>query len=419
MSGLKGTIPRDEIIVGLDIGTTKISAIVAEVSSSLEPKIIGLGTVPSRGLRRGVVVNLEETVSSIRKAVSEAELMAGIEIKAVYAGIAGDHIRSFNRRGIVAVSGPNNEVVQSDVDRVIDSARAVFIPLDQEIIHILPQEFIVDDQPGIKDPVGMSGVRLEAEVHIVTGAVMSARNIYKSIEQAGIKVRDIVLEPLASSYAVLSPDERELGVALVDIGGGTTDVALFFEGSIRHSAVIGLGGENVTHDLAIMLRTPIDKAEEIKKRYGCALNSLVNEQEIIEVPGLGGRDGREISRRYLSNIIEARMEEIYAFVKQELNKSEYSTLMTAGIVLTGGGSLLEGSVELAEQVFGVPTKLGSPQRVTGLVDVVSSPVYAAGVGLVLWAHMQGWKDGDVIEVKSNGVWKKIFNKMKILAKEFV
>lgn len=369
-------------IVGLDIGTTKICAIVAEVEDNGMLKITGVGSSPSDGLKRGVVVNVEKTVQSIRTAIEDAQQMSGTRIDAVYAGIAGDHIRSVNTRAVVAVSGPDNEITPNDEERVIEAAKAVSIPMDREIVHVLPQSFVVDDQPGIKDPIGMSGVRLEADVHIVTGAVTSAQNICKSIRRAGVEVVDLVLEPIASSYAVLTPDEEEMGVALVDVGGGTSDLAVFYDGAIRHTAVVGLGGQNVTHDVAIGLRTPWKQAEAIKREYGCALQSLVAPDDVIEVPGVAGRPSYEVQRGEMAAIIEARMEEIFGLVHREIRRTDYANLLAAGVVVTGGGSMLEGCADLAEEVFGLPVTIGKPRGVTGLVDSVSEPLYATGVGLV-------------------------------------
>jgi len=369
-------------IAGLDIGTTKIAAIIAEVNGSPEPTIIGVGTSPSDGLRRGVVVNLDKTIRSIQAAIEEAERMAGVQIDEVFAGIAGDHIRSINGRGVVAVAGQNNEITQADIRRVVDAAKAVALPIDREILHILPQEFIVDDQHGIKDPVGMSGVRLEAEVHIVTGAITSAQNIYRSISRAGMQAMDLVLEPLASSYSVLGEDEKELGVIVMDLGGGTTDLAMFFEECIRHTAVVGLGGKNITNDLALGLRTPVDQAENIKIQHGCAIRKPGFRDETIEVPGVGGRPERRLSKAYLVDIIQPRMEEILTLAHREIKKSNYVHLMTAGLVLTGGSSLLEGTVELAEEIFDMSVKLGVPNRFNGLIDLAQNPIHATGVGLV-------------------------------------
>jgi cell division protein FtsA len=401
----------DHVVVGLDIGTTKIGAIIAEMIDEEEPKVVGVGTSASDGLRRGVVVNLEKTVKSISKAVAEAELMAGLEAHSVLAGIAGDHIRSINSRGVIAVSGANREISKSDVNRVVDAAKAVAIPMDREIIHVLAQEYIVDDQPGIKDPVGMAAVRLEAEVHIVTGAVTSAQNIYKSIQRAGMGVRDLVLEPLASSYAVLSPEEKELGVMLLDIGGGTTDIAVFFEGSIRHTAVIGLGGNNVTGDIAIGLRTSIAQAEKIKVAKGCALSSMVLEDEMITVPGIGGRQDRQVPRSLLTSIVQPRMEEIFGLCLRELRRTDYADLLAAGVVITGGASLMPGVVELAEQVFDMPVKLGLPTGFGGLVDLAQNPMHATGVGLILFA-LQGADSNGLERLTEANMFEKIFDRMK-------
>ena len=371
--------------VGLDIGTTKISCIVADQNGGTELRVVGVGNAPSEGLRRGVVVDLEKTVASIQRAVDEAERMAGIPIKGVSAGIAGDHIRSINSRGVIAVSRKDNEIGPADVERVVEAAKAIAIPMDREIIHVIPQEFIVDDQDGIQDPIGMSGVRLEAEVHIITGAVTSAKNICRSIQRAGLKVHDLVLEPLASSHAVLGPDERDLGVVLLDLGGGTTDVAVFFEGSIRHTAIIPFGGANVTNDIAIGLRTPIDKAEAIKIQHGCALAALVPATQMVTVNGVGGRSDRQISRHVLASMIEPRMEEIFALANKEVKKNHFAELLGGGVVLTGGTSLMAGVVELAEQVFEMPVRLGLPQGVSGLSANVCDPRCSTGVGLVLHA----------------------------------
>jgi cell division protein FtsA len=369
-----------------------------------------MGTSRSEGLKRGVVINLEKTVESITKALEDAELMAGVKVNSVFAGIAGDHIRSINSRGVIALSGSGSEISSRDVERVINAARAVALPMDREIIHVLPQEYTVDDQSGIKDPIGMSGVRLEAEVHIVTGAVTSAQNIYRSVKKAGLEVCDLVLQPLASSYALLSPEEEELGVVLIDLGGGTTDIAIFHDGSIRHTAVIGLGGNNVTNDIAIGLRTPVEQAEEIKKSYGCALSGLVDSDEMIKVPGVGGREPKEISRGVLAAIIEPRAEEIFSLVLREIKKTNYSDLLVAGVVLTGGGSLMEGIIELAEQIFDMPAKKGIPQGFSGLVDLVSTPIHSTGVGLILYG-LEQLKDG---KSKGGSKEKGWFRRMKNL-----
>lgn len=402
---------RNAVVVGLDLGTTKIAAIVAEVDEKGEVNVVGVGSSPSDGLRRGVVVNLEKTVNSVRKAVHEAELMAGIRVEEVYAGIAGDHIRSINSRGVIAVTRSGNEIGQGDVQRVIEQARAVAIPIDREIIHVIPQEFVVDDQTGIKDPVGMAGVRLEAVVHIVTGAVTSAQNIYKSIDRSGMKIRDLVLQPLASSYAVLDPEERELGVALIDIGGGTTDIAIFYDGSIRHTSVVGLGGSNITNDIAIGLRTPRTHAEEIKMKYGSAMASLIDPEAKIRVPGVGGREEREVSAQVLGSIIEPRLEEILSLAQREIRKTDYADLLGAGVVLTGGTARMVGIAQLAEQIFDLPVKVGIPKGVGGLTDSVTDPLHATGVGLVLYGYENRFKGG-LIGVTDHNLFDKIVDKMK-------
>ena len=373
------------LIVGLDIGTSKVVAIVGEISGD-EIEIIGLGSSRSRGLKKGVVVNIESTVHSIQRAIEEAELMAGCEIHSVFAGIAGSHIRSLNSHGIVAIR--DHEVAISDVDRVIDAARAVAIPADQKILHILPQEFVIDHQEGIKEPVGMSGVRLEAKVHIVTGAVSAAQNIIKCVRRCGLEVDDVILEQLASSYAVLTEDEKELGICLVDIGGGTTDIAVFTDGAIHHTAVIPIAGDQVTNDIAVALRTPTQHAEDIKVQYACALTQLANADETIDVPSVGERPSRRLSRQTLAEVVEPRYEELFTLIQAELRRSGFEDLVAAGIVLTGGSSKMEGVVELAEEIFHMPVRIGIPQHVSGLVDVVKNPIYSTGVGLLLFGRKQ-------------------------------
>ena len=399
---------RDELVVGLDIGTTKICAIVGEVGHD-GIDIVGIGTHPSKGLRKGVVVNIESTVSSIRKAVEEAELMAGCEITSAYAGIAGGHIKGINSKGIVAIK--EKEVMAADVERVIDAAQAVAIPLDREVIHVIPQQFVVDDQDGVRDPVGMSGVRLEAKVHIVTGAVTSAQNIIKCCNRAGLNVNDIVLQQLASSESTLSSDEKELGVVLLDIGGGTTDIAIFSGGSIAHTAVLTLGGNHLTNDVAVGLRTPAHEAEKIKQKYGCCTAGVVHRDETIEVPSVGGRSPRILSRQILAEILEPRMEEIYSLVQQEIKRSGYEDMVAAGIVLTGGTSMLEGAIELAEQVFNVPVRRGMPNGIGGLIDVVKNPMYATGVGLVL-TGANSCEDRKRFKIRDRNVYSKVKGRMK-------
>jgi cell division protein FtsA len=381
--------PRENILCGLDIGTTKVCAIIGEVDEAGAVKIVGVGTTRSEGLRRGVIVNLEKAVESISRAVEEAELMAGVEVRSVYAGIAGDHIRSANSHGVIAVPRGGVEISRSDVSRAIDAAKAVAIPADREIVHILPQDYTVDDQHGIKDPVGMAGVRLEVDIHIVTGAISSAQNIAKAVQRGGYQVVDLVLEPLASAYAVLTEDERELGVVLVDMGGGTTDIALFHEGAVRHTSVIGLGGNNVTNDIAIGLRTPARDAERIKERYGAALARAVSSEEEIKVPGVASQQERRVSRQLLASIIQPRMEEMLQLVMREIRKSDWAEKIPAGMVLTGGASSLEGTAMLAEEVLDLPVRIGYPLGVTGLTDSIQDPKFATGVGLVLYGAERG------------------------------
>ncbi len=371
-------------IVGLDIGTSKVVAIVGELNDSNKIEVVGIGTHPSRGLKKGVVVNIESTVHSIQKAIEEAELMAGCDIHSVYAGIAGNHIKSLNSHGIVAIQ--DKEVSLNDVDRVIDAARAVAIPADQKILHILPQEFLIDSQEGILDPIGMSGIRMEAKVHMVTGAESAAQNIIKCIERCGLEVDDIVLEQLASSYSVLTEDEKDLGSCLVDIGGGTTDIAVFQGGAIQHTAVIPIAGDQVTNDIAVSMRTPTQYAEEIKIKYACALSQLANPDETIEVPSVGDRPPRRLARQTLAEIVEPRFEELFSLIRNELRRSGFEESTPAGIIITGGSSKMEGAVELAEEIFHVPVRLGSPQYVEGLIDVVRNPIHATGVGLLLYGR---------------------------------
>jgi cell division protein FtsA len=372
------------VIVGLDIGTSKVVALVGEITADGSIEVIGLGSQPSRGLKKGVVVNIESTVQSIQRAVEEAELMADCEINAVYAGIAGSHVRSLNSHGVVAIR--DREVTHGDVEHVIDAAKAVAIPADQRILHVLPQEFIIDGQEGIRDPIGMSGVRLEAKVHIVTGADSAAQNIIKCVQRCGLVVEDVVLEQLASSYAVLTDDEKELGVCLVDVGGGTTDIAVFGNGAIRHTAVIPIAGDQVTNDIAVSMRTPTQYAEDIKIRYACALSQLANPDESIEVPSVGDRPARRLARQTLAEIVEPRYEELFNLIREELRRSGFEEVIAAGIVLTGGSARMEGAIELAEEIFHVPVRLGLPGHVKGLSDVVRNPIYSTGVGLLLYAR---------------------------------
>lgn len=395
------------LIVGLDIGTSKIVCLVGEVQQDGEIEVISIGTHPSTGLKKGVVVDIKATVSSIQRAVEEAELMAGCEIHSVFAGIAGSHINSLNSHGIVAIK--DGEVAQSDVDRVIDAAQAVAIPADRKILHILPQEFIIDEQEGIHQPVGMSGVRLETRVHIVTGAVSAAQNIDKCVRHCGLEVSDLTLEQLASSYAVLSDDEKELGVCLVDIGGGTTDIAVFTEGSIRHTAVIPIAGDQVTNDIAVALRTPTVHAEEIKIRYGCALTQLAATEETIKVASIGDRPSRTLSRQTLAEVIEPRYEELLHLIHAELRRSGFDHLLAGGIVMTGGSSKVEGLIDLAEEVFHMPVRLGIPQLVTGMAEVINNPIHATGVGLLLFGLENGASNE---QSRGGGSFREIWGRMK-------
>jgi cell division protein FtsA len=399
----------ENIVVGLDVGTTKICAIIGELNADGMVDVIGVGSSPSRGLRRGVVVNIDHTVSAIRKAVEDAELMAGCRVESVYAGISGGHIKGINSHGVIAIK--NREVTQVEVARVIDAARAVAIPMDREVLHILPQEFMVDDQEGIKEPIGMAGVRLEAKVHIITGAVSAAQNIERCAHRSGLRVNDMVLQQMASAEAVLSADEKELGVALVDIGGGTTDIAVFSDGSIQHTSVISVGGDQLTNDIAVGLRTPMVEAEKIKKKYGCALGSLVDKDETMAVPGVGGRQPRVLSRAVLADITEPRLEEILGLARRELEKHNLLQMVASGMVLTGGTVAVEGICELAEQLFDMPVRLGYPIGISGLVDVVNSPVYATGVGLVLWGARN--KDEDIVApYHAGGPLDRVMGRMK-------
>lgn len=393
------------LIVGLDIGTSKVAAIVGEINDGGEVEVIGIGSTPSRGLKKGVVINLESTVNSIQRAVEEAELMAGCEITSVYAGIAGSHIKSLNSHGIVAIR--DKEVSQYDINRVIDSARAVAIPADQKILHILPQEFIIDMQEGIKEPIGMSGIRLEAKVHMVTGSVSAAQNIIKCIRRCELDVDDIVLEQLASCSSVLTEDEKELGVCLIDIGGGTTDIAIFSHGAIKHTAVIPIAGDQVTNDVAVALRTPTQNAEEIKVSHACALTQLADVNEMIDVPSIGDRPSRQISKQNLAEIIEPRYEELMLLVQAELRRSGYESLIAAGIVLTGGSSKVTGLVELAEEIFHMPVRLGFPQHISGLTDVVQNPIYSTGVGLLIYGRDHFLSNEQLLETNEG-----IFSRMK-------
>jgi len=394
-----------KMIVGLDIGTSKVVAIVGEMTAEGEIKIVGVGSHASRGMKKGVVVNIESTQQSIQRAIEEAELMAGCHIHSVYTGIAGSHIRSLNSHGIVAIR--DHEVESSDVDRVIDAARAVAIPADQKILHILPQEYVVDTQEGVKEPLGMSGVRLEAKVHLVTCAVNAAQNIEKCINRCGLNVEEVILEQLASSYSVLTDDERELGVCLVDIGGGTTDIAVFTEGAIRHTANIPIAGDQVTNDIAMALRTPTQYAEDIKIKYACALTQLASAEETIKVPSVGDRPARDLSRQALAEVVEPRYDELFTLVQAELRRSGYEDLIAAGVVLTGGTSKMQGAVELAEEIFHVPVRLGSPQGVSGLHDIAKNPIHATGVGLLQYGFQKELAQAAASESGGEGIVEQV------------
>lgn len=387
------------MIVGLDIGTSKVVAIVGEISSTGDLSIVGIGSHKSVGLKKGVVVNIESTVQSIQRAIEEAELMAGCQIHSVYVGIAGNHIRSLNSHGIVAIR--DREVYAQDLERVLDAAQAVAIPADQKILHILPQEYLIDDQEGVKEPLGMSGVRLEAKVHLVTCAVNAGQNIEKCIRRCGLEVEDIILEQLASSYAVLTDDEKELGVCLVDIGGGTTDIAIFTEGAIRHTGVIPIAGDQVTNDIAMALRTPTQHAEEIKIRYACALAKLTGVDETIKVPSVGDRPSRDLSRQALAEVVEPRYEELFTLIQHELQRSGFEDMVAAGIVLTGGTSKMEGVIELAEEIFHMPVRLGAPTNVKGLKDIVANPIYSTGVGLLMYGMEKTSDSQPTLEYKED------------------
>ena len=406
---------KNNYIVGLDIGTTKICCVIAEVSPHGEIEIIGLGQSPSRGLRKGVVVNIDGTVESIKSAVEEAELMAGTEIDSVFVGIAGGHIKSLNSHGIIAVKG--KEINPHDVERVIEAAKAIAIPLDREVIHVLPQEYIVDNQDGIHTPLGMAGVRLEAKVHIVTAAVTSAQNIVKCVNKAGLGVQDIVLEQLASSESVLSNDEKELGVALIDMGGGTSDLAIFYQGAIKHTSVLAIAGAQITNDIAIGLRTPNSEAEKIKHAYGCAFSGLIAEDHTIEVSSVGGRSTLKISHQILSEIIEARTREMFELLHREIEKSGYQDFISSGIVLSGGTACLEGMADLAEEVFQAPVRIGTPTGLGGLIDVVNNPIYSTATGLIHYGE-RSFKEGKTTELQGRNLFNKIFSRMKGWAEDF-
>jgi cell division protein FtsA len=405
---LNGRKESKNLIVGLDIGTSKIAAIVAEMKPEGGFEVIGMGSAPSRGLKKGVVVNIESTVNAIQRALEEAELMADCKIRDVWTGIAGSHIRSFNSHGMVAIK--DREVAQTDVDRVVETAKAIPIPTDQQILHVLNQEFVIDGQEDVREPLGMSGVRLEVKVHIVTGAVSAAQNIMKCVRRCGLEVNDLILQPLASAMAVLSEDEKDLGVCLVDIGGGTSDIAVFTQGAIRHTAVIPIAGDQITNDIAMALRTPTKEAEEIKRRYGCALRELADAQEMVEVPSVGERGAKKMSRQTLAEVIEPRVEELYSLVQAELRRSGFEELLSSGVVITGGSAAMQGMVELGEEVFHMPVRLGLPNYGGGLSEVIRNPRYSTGVGLLMAGLGQHHRQQ--IEKMQSGSFKQIFGRMK-------
>jgi cell division protein FtsA len=405
---------KERYLVGVDVGTSKIAALVGELVDEQNLDVVGVGVAESKGIRRGVVVNLEAAVESIRKAIEEAELMAGVEIDSVFLGLSGPHVKGFNSRGVVAVAGKNREISREDVRRAIDAAKAVALPSGREILHVLPQDFVVDEQDGIGDPVGMTGARLEVNVHIVTGSSSSIQNVVACVNRAGVSVVDTVLEPLAASEAVLTPDEKELGVTLVDIGGGTTDVAIFERGSLWHTGVIGVGGDHFTNDVAVGLRTPVPEAEKVKRKHGCALAAMVDDEETIEVASVGGRRPRVMARRILAEILQPRAEEIFNLVWDEIRRAGYEKSLNSGIVLTGGAALLDGVAEVAEQIFDLPIRRGCPADFGGLVDHINSPAFATAAGLLRYgqrAHMNegvhagavGWLTGRV-----RGLFKEFF-----------
>lgn len=409
---------QGDVLVGLDIGTSKICVVVAEVNEDGSLEIVGLGKTPSKGLNRGSVVNIDQTVESVQTAVGEAEFISGSPIRSAFVGVAGGHIRSFNTNGIVAIK--NKIVTQEDIDRVVEQARAVTMPTDHEIIHVLPQEYIVDDQEGVTEPAGMAGVRLECKVHVVTGAIPAIQNITRSVERAGLNVERLVLQPFASSLAALSDDERDLGVAVVDIGSGTADVAVISGGALRYSAVIPVGGSHITRDMAIGLRTPDYQAERIKQEHGCAMAARVSSDEEIEVPSVGGRPPRVLSRQMLAEIIEPRMEEILTLIRREIQKSGMEDLLPAGVVLTGGASIIEGADELAENVLQLPVRLGIPGGIGGLVDMVNGPMYSTAVGLVIYAMKTNTtRRRSLVNGTSNGPIRQTTQKIRhVLASVF-
>jgi cell division protein FtsA len=405
-------MPKNSYIVGLDIGTKKVAAIIGEITEERKVEIIGIGTADSKGLRKGVVVNLEATTAAIKKAQEEAELMAGVEIDSAFVGISGAHIKSFNSRGVIAVSGKNREITREDIRRVIDQSKAVSIPPDREIIHVIPQEFVVDEQDGIKAPLGMSGIKLEVNVHIVTSAITSVQNLRTCVERAEIEIEQVVLNQIATSASVLTHDETELGVGLIDIGAGTTEVAIFERGSLWYTAIIPIGGDNFTNDIAVGLRTPIPEAEKIKKKFGCVAGPATDEQETIEVPSVGRvKKPRVLSRQILADIIQPRAEEVFRLVDNDIKRMGYEKSLNSGVVLTGGTALLEGLEEVAEEIFDLPVRRGDPSGIGGLVDRVSTPDYATAVGLILYGFNQ-WQERGMSQDRKKGLWAKMRDWLK-------
>jgi cell division protein FtsA len=405
-------MPKNSYVVGLDIGTKKVAAIIGEITEDRKVEVIGIGTAESKGLRKGVVVNLEATTAAIKKAQEEAELMAGVEIDSAFVGISGAHIKSFNSRGVIAVSGKNREITREDIRRVIDQSKAVSIPPDRDIIHVIPQEFVVDEQDGIKAPLGMSGIKLEVNVHIITSAITSVQNLRTCVERAEIEIEQVVLNQIATASAVLTHDEKELGAGLIDIGAGTTEVAIFERGSLWYTSIIPIGGDNFTNDIAVGLRTPIPEAEKIKKKFGCVAVPTVDEQETIEVPSVGkGRKPRVLSRQILSDIIQPRAEEIFRLVDGDIKRMGYEKSLNSGIVITGGTALLEGLEEVAEEIFDLPVRRGDPAGVSGLIDRVSTPDYATAVGLILYGLAQ-WQEHGAAKDRKKGLWAKMRDWLK-------
>jgi cell division protein FtsA len=409
-------LPQDEVIVGLDIGTTKVCAVIGQYGENNTLEVTGVGSSPTRGLRRGIIINIESTVKSIVEAIEAAEMMSGREVSEVFTGISGAHIEGINSRGVVAVTGKGREIIKEDVERVIDAAKAIVIPMDRVILHVIPQEYIVDDQGGIKNPAGMIGVRLESEVHIVTGSLSAAQNIMKSVNRAGFKVNELIFESLAASRAVLSQDEKELGVLMIDLGGGTTNILVHIEGSPYHSSILSIGGDQVTSDLSIMLKTPLDSAEKIKQEAGCCYMDMLAEDEEVQIPRVGGRPPERISRKRIAQIIQPRMEEIFRLTREQIENKGYLNRLGGGVVVVGGGALLPGVTELATETFGLPVRVGYPMKLGGLVEEYSSPEYATAVGLLLYGARREETAGLDLQRRDRG--RGTFSKIKEWFQEF-